>query len=144
VSNQYAFHVVNPNHRYAHGIKLFADNRVSLWGILQSRVHEAWSRAATSTLGTSLRYTTSSCFDTFPFADVVENPRVISTAEAYLRERTDFLSSAGMGATRLYGRFNQKFEREPSIIKLRDLHSENGQRRAERIWRERPRWPCGG
>jgi hypothetical protein len=125
VSSQYAFHMVNPHHLYAHGIKLFADDRIGLWGTLQSRLHEAWSRSVSSTLGTSLRYTTSSCFDMFPFsAGTIENEAVALTSDAYLQARTAFLQSGGLGTTRFYGRFHLEGERGTDIARLRELHAD--------------------
>lgn len=126
VSRQYAFHVVDPRHLYAHGIKLFADQRIGLWGVLQSRLHETWSRAITSSLGTSLRYTTTSCFDMFPFSDdVIDDPEVARAAQDYMDARSEFLQALGIGTTNLYGNYFHQSERDgEDIVRLRELHAE--------------------
>ena len=106
VSAQYAFHIVDPNHLFAHGIKLFADNRPSLWGMLQSRVHETWARAITSSRGRSIRYTTSSCFDTFPLTSkLVENDVLDLVSQEYNMRRGLFLQRRGIGTTEFYKDF---------------------------------------
>lgn len=42
-----------------------------LLGILTSNIHRVWAKAKSSTLGPSLRYTPRTCFETFPFPQLM-------------------------------------------------------------------------
>jgi len=42
-------------------------NQYSILGILSSKIHIVWSKHQGSTLGHGLRYTNTTCFETFPF-----------------------------------------------------------------------------
>ena len=53
-----------------HQLIVFARSDDFLWGVLQSRFHDVWSRAQATQLreaDSGTRYTPTSCFDTFPF-----------------------------------------------------------------------------
>ncbi len=122
VSSQFAFHFVEPTKLFAHGIKLFCSEDAALLGALQSRVHEVWVRATSSTLGSTIRYSTSTSFDTFPLLPALTAP-VREAAHAYLESRTTALRRFGIGTTELYARFHAPDDRSTEIIGLRELHS---------------------
>jgi hypothetical protein len=66
VSGYLSFQFVDPNKLFAHGLKLFDVQSHGVFAQLQSSVHEVWARATSSTLGGSLRYSTSTSFDQYP------------------------------------------------------------------------------
>ena len=123
VQRHMVFEFVDPNNLYAHGIKLFADDRSSLFALLQSSIHEAWVRGASSKLGNSVRYSTSTSFDTFPIPDTaLEQEELINIGDEYSRVRRDAAIGLGLGLTDLYNVFH-----DPKVVadrtrSLRDLH----------------------
>lgn len=52
---------------YASGVVVIADQRAETLGLLQSSIHEAWTRHQASTLSKTLRYSPTRCFETFPY-----------------------------------------------------------------------------
>ncbi|MBN8690832.1 MAG: restriction endonuclease [Armatimonadetes bacterium] len=67
VSRRLMFDYVDPQKLFAHGIKLFLDDTGYLLAVLQSSIHTAWSRVVASRMRQETRYSTTDCFDTFPF-----------------------------------------------------------------------------
>lgn len=117
------FEFVDPNHLYSHGIKLFSDERASVLGCLQSSLHEAWVRSASSKLGNSIRYSTSTSFDTFPFSsDVLDDTNLSKVAEKYTTFRRQAALQMHIGLTELYNRFHDASNSDAVIKEFRDLH----------------------
>lgn len=125
VQRHLVFEFVSPQHLYAHGLELFADPRASLFACLQSSIHEAWVRGASSKLGNSIRYTTSSGFDTFPFIGAALDCGPLATiGDRYSKERRHMAIDMGLGLTELYNRFHDPSESSFQIRSLRELHME--------------------
>lgn len=103
------------------------------FGILQSRLHEVWSRFFASTLGDGLRYTPSDCFETFPFPipfDPTEDPAIEAhraaleaAGETYYEYRAALMVRNDQGLTATYNRFHDPEETDPEILQLRALHT---------------------
>jgi type II restriction/modification system DNA methylase subunit YeeA len=73
---------------------VFADQSLDFFGILESRIHEVWTRAQGTQVRdreSGFRYTPTSCFETFPFPEPTEEQREAITKAAQdldqLRER---------------------------------------------------------
>ena len=98
------------------------------WGfaLLQSSIHWEWVRKYTGTFGaTTLRYTASDCFDTFPLPP--RQSELGQVGQRYLRERTRSFQASGMGLTEGYNRFHDRGEQSADIARLRALHVEMDQ-----------------
>ncbi|MFO0616322.1 MAG: DNA methyltransferase [Polyangiaceae bacterium] len=101
---------------------VFALDRDGHLALLQSRIHVAWARRHASTLGEGLRYTPSTCTETFPFP--FGDPR-ITTAEldragAELDERRGrVLADLGVGLTALRRRLLDPRDRDSRLDALR-------------------------
>ncbi len=96
----------------------------SAFAVLQSRIHEVWARFQGSSLRDDLRYTISSCFQTFPFPPRWDtSPILASAGNTYLTTRRSHLMAHGSGLTKTYNRFHNPEEHDPDILKLRDLHA---------------------
>jgi hypothetical protein len=117
-----SFRFADPHALYTHSVKLFADHRAALFGLLQSRVHEVWARAVSSSFGRSVRYSTSTSFDTFPFPHELADERLARVAEEYHAFRDALFVSLDCGPTHLYARFHSPEETDPRIAGLRSLH----------------------
>ncbi len=91
---------------------------------LQSRIHEIWARFFGSSLEDRLRYTPSDCFETFPFPENWETDATLEAAgETYYTYRAQLMVTHNQGLTTTYNRFHDPEETDPTILKLRDLHT---------------------
>jgi len=123
VSTNLAFIFSDPNKLYSHGIKLFADSRYGLFALLQSTIHDVWSRATSSTLGNSIRYSTSTTFDKFPLENEYVS-QLESIGMEYHNFRGSLMVSRQEGLTPIYNRFHNPKEKSTDIARLRELHIE--------------------
>jgi len=74
------------------------------FALLQSTIHDVWSRAYASTMKTDVRYIVTDCFETFPFPeniDVLE-----SHGKIYDSKRLEILKKEQIGLTKLYNKFH--------------------------------------
>ncbi|MCX7214499.1 MAG: ATP phosphoribosyltransferase regulatory subunit [Burkholderiales bacterium] len=123
VQRHLVFEFVSPDDLYTHGIKLFADERPSLFAFLQSSIHEIWVRGASSKLGNSVRYSTSTSFDTFPFVTTALScESLINLGEKYSKVRRSVAIEMSVGLTELYNVFHDPSETAVGIRTLRDFH----------------------
>ena len=71
-----------------------------------------------------LRYTPTDCFETFPFPKGWEsNEDLERTSREYYDFRAALMVGNDEGLTKTYNRFHDPDERDPDILKLRDLHA---------------------
>jgi hypothetical protein len=92
------------------------------FSVLQSTVHEVWSRFYGSTLETRMRYTPSDCFGTYPFTQRSKSLGDIESS--YHLMRSQIMHSRSEGLTKTYNRFHNPAEAASEIQKLRVLHVE--------------------
>jgi hypothetical protein len=110
---------------YSHKVILVADDTISQFGLLQSRVHETWSRFAGSTMKDDPVYTPTDCYETFPFPEDFETSPTLEVAgQAYHDHRAALMVARDEGMTKTYNRFHDSDERNEDIVRLRDLHAE--------------------
>ena len=103
---------------------VFPFARPAPFAVLQSRVHEGWSRFFSSTLKDDLQYTPSNCFETFPFPDGWEtHPSLEAAGKAYYEHRAALMIRHDEGLTKTYNRFHHPDETDPEIDTLRALHT---------------------
>lgn len=109
---------------FADSIIVFPFSSFAAFAALQSRPHEIWARFFGSTLEDRLRYTPSDCFETFPFPNNWENhPTLEEVGKSYYEFRADLMVKNDEGLTKTYNRFHDPEERNPEIVKLRELHA---------------------
>jgi hypothetical protein len=147
IGNAFALTFLPQGMVYNEKLVIFPFDRDASLCTLQSRVHEIWTRFFSSTLKDDLQYTPSKCFETFPFP-LIPNPsptggegsrnslvplsldgrgaRGEGTLEAigktYYEYRADLMVRNNQGLTDTYNRFHDPNERDPDILKLRELH----------------------
>ncbi len=85
-----------------------ASNDFYILGILTSNIHRLWVKAQSSTLGDTIRYTHTTCFETFPFPQnstikLVEKIR--ATALELHQYRSEQMEKKQWGITQLYNQF---------------------------------------
>ena len=107
---------------YSEQLVVFADDCHTVFGLLQSRIHEAWVRFFGSSMKDDLRYTPSDCFETFPFSlDYESNLDLETLGRAYYAYRAELMVKNHEGLTKTYNRFHDPNETAPEILKLREL-----------------------
>ena len=97
----------------------------SAFSVLQSSVHWFWVRNYCSAVGTStIRYSPTKCFKTFPFPpDWETNTALESAGREYYEYRAALMVRNDEGLTKTYNRFHDPEERSPDIHQLRSLHA---------------------
>ena len=73
------------------------------FGVLHSRVHEAWALATGTQLETRPRYTPTTCFETFPFPRPSDEQReaIAASARELVRLRDGWLNPPGLDPVEL-------------------------------------------
>jgi hypothetical protein len=109
----------------ANTLYAFPMETYSAFRVLQSRLHDAWTRALSSTLETRLNYSATDCFDTFPFPKL--DPRtVIPSLETIGQElydaRARFMVETDPGLTKTYNAIKDPACDDPRVIGLRRMH----------------------
>ena len=103
---------------------VFALSTYASFCALQSRPHEIWARFFGSSLEDRLRYTSSDCFETFPFPrGWTTHPDLEAAGKAYYEFRAQLMIDNDKGMTKTYNRFHDPYENSLEIAKLRELHA---------------------
>ncbi len=124
ISNSYAFTFLPKGIVYNEKIVVFAFQNNSIFCLLQSQIHEIWTRFLSSSLKDDLQYTPSACFETFPFPENWEtNPTLEAIGKEYYEYRAALMVRNNQGLTDTYNRFHDPDEYDPEILKLRELHT---------------------
>ncbi len=124
VSKHIQFAFVPATMVYAHTANVFPLDTDAAFCVLQARPHEVWARFFGSSLEDRLRYTASDCLETYPFpAQWKANAALDVAGTAYYAFRASLMVRTQMGFTGIYNRFHDPDERDPGILKLRELHA---------------------
>lgn len=124
VSKCFAFTFVQPGPVFGESVVLIALESDGAFAVLQSRAHEIWAKAFSSTLGDALRYAPTDCFETFPFPDDWQtNSDLGLVGRKYFAARAALMARSGEGLTNTYNRFHDPDELSPEVAELRFLHT---------------------
>ena len=105
------------------GTIVFPFETDSAFAVLQSRVHETWARFFGSSIKDDLRYTPLDCFETLPFPENwLVHSFLVTAGQSYYELRARIMANKNEGLTATYNHFHDPDERDPEILKLRDLH----------------------
>ncbi len=103
---------------------VFPSPAPSALAVLQSRAHEVWTRVFTSTMKDDLNYSPSDCFETFPFPPNWQtDPTLEAAGQTYYDFRAALMVRNDEGLTKTYNRFHDPNERDPDLLRLRELHA---------------------
>ena len=100
------------------------------FAVIQSSLHEFWRLEYGPSLRTDARYTTTDCFEPFPFPEglLAARPSTFVELDAagdiYHEHRRQIMLARQEGLTKTYNRFHNPDETADDIQKLRDLHVE--------------------
>lgn len=123
-SNSGAIVLTKPSYVYSHALAVFSLYRFLHYAILNSSLHYEWARYNSSTIGTGLRYTPSSAFETFPFpisiALEIQHVDSLNAIESILEDtgkknhilRQSIMEKTGLGLTKLYNQFHNQHLQE--------------------------------
>ena len=119
-----SFAFVSGNQVFANTLVIIADDRMETFTVLQSRVHEAWTRREASSMKDDLRYAKEDCFETFPFPTQVGWSDALELAGcAYYEFRAQLMQRENRGLTTIYNWFHDPDCECPGIEHLRVLHN---------------------
>ncbi|MBT9546823.1 MAG: N-6 DNA methylase [Candidatus Sericytochromatia bacterium] len=127
VSTQAAAHFVFafiPNGMvYANSLAVLTIQSYSGFAVIQSTLHELWTRFLCSSMKDDLRYNPSDCFETYPFpSDWETSPALETAGQAYYEYRAQLMVQNNQGLTETYNRFHNPEESDAGILQLRELH----------------------
>lgn len=123
-STHYAFAFLPKGPIYSSNLSVIASDSSAAFSAVHSRVHEVWARFFMSTMKDDLAYTPTTCFEPFPFPDEWEtHPALESAGRVYHDFRAELMVRNSEGLTKTYNRFHDPYERDPGIVKLRELHT---------------------
>ncbi|MDR3410473.1 MAG: hypothetical protein P4L87_05950 [Formivibrio sp.] len=112
-----------PNDRiFTLDLFVFALSDAGNLALLQSSIHDAWTRKQSSTQETRMRYTATDSFETMPQPATKETLHDIGMS--YSELRSSIMQESGFGLTKLYNRFHTATERDLRIEGLRALQRE--------------------
>jgi hypothetical protein len=131
VSNKWAWNLTENNRIIDAKLVAFPLSYLE-FPILQSEIHYYFSYQYGTTLKSDLSYTPTTNFETFPFPDLSQNPKLESALEAmgkkYHEHRKKIMLQNEEGLTKTYNRFHNPEEPVASgkltIQSLRDHHVE--------------------
>lgn len=125
VTPHVAFGFLRVDAVFAEKAVLFDIQAGSGLSVLQSRIHDLWTRSFTSSLGETLNYAASDCFETFPFPSRWRSdPELEAVGDMYHDHRAQLMVAADEGMTKTYNRFHKDSETGLAIHRLRELHDE--------------------
>jgi hypothetical protein len=86
---------------------VLANESDGCFSVVSSRIHEIWARFFGSSLGRTLRYTPSDCFETFPFPAGFETNAALEVAgREYYEIRAALMQDLWLGLTEIYNLFH--------------------------------------
>ena len=99
-------------------------DRMRRFCVLQSRLHEVWARFFGSSLKDDLSYTPIRLLRDLPLPrGLGDDPALEAAGKAYYEFRAALMVRNNEGLTKTYNRFHDPDERDPDILKLRELHA---------------------
>ena len=126
VTKHLAFSLQPTDRVFNEKLNVFTFADFARFAVLQSRVHAAWVRLLSSTIGIGqLNYSGSDCFDTFPFPDETslgETGALAAAGERLYRARAGLMAAQGFGLTETYNRLADPDHGDPAMAELRGLH----------------------
>ncbi len=92
---------------FSEALTVFCKETFADFSAMQSQFHEIWVRFLGSSLGTTLRYTPSDCFETFPFpAGFETNAALEAAGREYYEFRAALMQDLWLGLTEIYNLFH--------------------------------------
>ena len=122
ISAHHAFAKSPPHIVFSERLAVFVSSEFSLFGPLQNRLHEIWSKVFGYTLEDRGGYSPDDSFLNFPFP--LRQEEFAGIAERYHIHRAEMMKAHREGLTKTYNRFHNSLENANDIQTLRRLHAE--------------------
>ncbi|MCB6708381.1 restriction endonuclease [Bacteroides fragilis] len=107
VSKYTSFDLVPTKIVYMHKLAVILFENFSEFGVLSSTLHNIWCWKNSSTLGAgTLNYSTTDCFETFPFPITLNNKELETVSRKYNSLRKKIMCDNRLGMTKLYNQFH--------------------------------------
>jgi len=103
---------------FSEQLVVFILDQWSDFAIIQSSIHDLWSRRYASTMKNDVRYMPTDCFETFPFPSRTDGLSV--AGKTFYQARTDIKVSKQLGLTKLYNRLHDQGDDDPEVQRLRE------------------------
>jgi hypothetical protein len=102
---------------FSHAVNVLALEGYHHFAVVQSSLHLCWARRYGSSMKGDMRYTTTDCFETFPFPAACDSLSAIG--EQYYQLRRRIATDRKIGLTDLYQLMHDKSETSDDIALLR-------------------------
>ena len=111
VTKHFAYSMLLTGYVYLNNVYVYTSNCWSDFAIVQSTIHEAWSRKYSMRLEERLQYSPSDCFETFampPDDDIAICRQLNLIGEQYHEHRRSLMLSLWLGLTDIYNLFHSR------------------------------------
>ncbi|NPW37092.1 Eco57I restriction-modification methylase domain-containing protein [Pseudomonas aeruginosa] len=110
---------------FNHKCIVFGGHRANaLAALFNSSLVQAWVWKQSARLKLDLSFSPSDAVETFPFLPDTTIASMERLGVKYLEARREFMARHSLGVTKLYNRFHSPAEVDPSLVRLREMHSE--------------------
>ena len=112
---------------FANTLYAFPLEHETHFSLLQSRVHSAWAWLLSSTMRSDLNYSSTDCFENFPFPQLDPRTQIAALDDVGRRlyaARAAYMVQTQQGLTDTYNRLKDFDCNDPEILQLRGLHLE--------------------
>ena len=111
VTKHLSFSIASAENVFLNTTYVLVSSRWDCFGVLQSTEHEVWARKHSMSLGQTMQYSPSDCFETFPFPQGLwqtANPHLATLGERYHEHRRALMKSLWLGLTDIYNLFHTR------------------------------------
>jgi len=124
VKRHNVFFSLEKNIVLANTLYAFSFSKQSYFAVLQSSIHELWVHNFSSTMKDDINYSSSDCFENFPFPLNIESLSDLENlAVEYQKTRLLIMAGRNEGLTKIYNRYHDHQDRVPETYLLRKLHN---------------------
>ncbi len=107
---------------FSHAVNVLALEGYGHFAVVQSSIHLSWARRYGSSMKGDICYTTTDCFENYPFP--LDCHSLVDIGERYYSLRSRLALSRSLGLTDLYQAMHSEAEKAEAIEQLRGLQAE--------------------
>jgi|JFJP01.1.fsa_nt_gi hypothetical protein len=113
--------LLESNQVFSNAVFVFGFEEFWKFSLLQSNLHNDWTRKYSSTLETRLRYAPTDCFETFPFPQDLspqQEQKLEQIGEQYHEYRRQLMLAMQLGLTKTYNAFHAREINAENLVGL--------------------------
>lgn len=107
---------------YSNAVVVVLSDKVEMWGILNSSIHELHTYAYATRMKTDIRYIPSTCFGYFPLPDKSRSGVILTSAKRYSEYREKVRLIKRWNLRELYQNFHNPDINDEAVVRLRGMH----------------------